>query len=175
MLNCAEQVQIQLYKTHAYNTCAEQVQIEGIRPRMVYLYYLSCLRYTILAGNPRNTKVQNTDLQTAHTEPHTLPQTECESPRTVVGGVGRGRLRPSVSSSAASCLGQDRGDVMIGSCWRKWANRKRNRCPVSLPNSLPVAPPTRHVAVLIVNASVAGGAKRVEREGVPGFGKPLSG
>ena len=23
--------------------------------RMVYLYYISCLRYTILVGNPRNT------------------------------------------------------------------------------------------------------------------------
>ena len=26
----------------------------GFPTRMVYLYYISCLRYTILAGNPRN-------------------------------------------------------------------------------------------------------------------------
>ena len=27
----------------------------GLPTRMVYLYYISCLRYTILVGNPGNT------------------------------------------------------------------------------------------------------------------------
>ena len=35
-----------------------KTKIRGFPTRMVYLHYISCLRYTIQVGNPRNECVQ---------------------------------------------------------------------------------------------------------------------
>ena len=65
----------------------------GFPTRMVYLYYISCLRYTILVGNPRKLNVSvvlnfkknkrkkgvhpfETDIKGRHFPPLTLPLTE---------------------------------------------------------------------------------------------------
>ena len=44
----------------------KKIIIRGFPTRLVYLYYIACLRYTILVGNPRNVPLSDSTVRKGH-------------------------------------------------------------------------------------------------------------